>query len=60
MDGEEMGGSLHILLLKTQLLCKGFYRPNPGLIPNCKTEDKVLKLEELLWDDIMYLFSASG
>lgn len=71
MDGQEMGGSLHILLLKTQLLHKGFYCPNPGLISSCKREantirDKVLKLEELLWDNIitgffnMHLFSAAA
>lgn len=69
VDGQEMGGSLHILLLKTQLLCKSFYCPNPGLISNCKREgntigDKVLKLEEFLWHDLitgffnMYLFPA--
>jgi len=64
MDGQEMGGSFHILLLKTQLLREGFYCPNPGLIPNCKREGntiggKVLKLEEFLWDDIITGFFSA-
>lgn len=42
MDGQEMGGSLHILLLKTQLLGKGFHCPNPGLIANCKREGNTI------------------
>lgn len=61
MYGQKMGGSLHILLLKTQLFRKGFYCPNPGLISNCKREGstiggRVLKLEEFLWDDIITSF----
>lgn len=42
MDGQEMGGSLHILLLKTQLLGKGFHCPNPGLVSNCKREGNTI------------------
>lgn len=42
MDGQEMGGSLHILLLKTQLLGKGFHCPHPRLVSNCKGESNTI------------------
>lgn len=42
MNGQEMGGSLHVLFLETQLLCKGFYCPNPSLIANCKRESNTI------------------
>lgn len=45
MDGQEMGGSFHILLLKAQLLCKGFYCPNPSLISNCKRKGNTIYMQ---------------
>lgn len=59
MNGQEMGGSLHVLLLETQLLCKGFYCPNPSLISNCKRESNTITGKKTKTEKIPVLFKNS-
>lgn len=59
MNGQEMGGSLHVLFLETQLLCKGFYCPNPSLIANCKRESNTITGKNFKTEKIPGFFKNS-